>query len=196
MPEESTKRSCDAAIAGVAAAQHGVVSVQQLYVAGLSSSAIGDRVAAGRLHRVHRGVYAVGHARLSDEGRWMAAVLACGYRTLLSHRSAAELWGMLRRSRQRDRTIDVTVPGEGRNRRGIRVHRSTALSPADSTRRDGIPVTSPARTLADLRRSLPSPVFDRALREAEFLKLPLGSTRTDHTRSELEARFIALVCRH
>src|SRR5207247_11204601 len=85
----------DAAIARIAARQHGVVTVGQLRAAGLDRNAVGRRLAAGRLHRVYRGVYAVGHAGLSDEGRWTAAVLACGEGAVLSHRSAAELLRLL-----------------------------------------------------------------------------------------------------
>jgi very-short-patch-repair endonuclease len=90
----------------------------------------------------------------------------------------------------------VTVAGEGRSRPGIRVHRSPTLSPADLTLRGAIPVTKPARTLRDLRRTVPGPVFVRALRQAEFLRLPLDGVDTDHTRSGLEARFLALLRRH
>jgi hypothetical protein len=85
----------DAGVARFAARQHGVVSVSQLLAAGLTRTAIARRVAARRLHPVFRGVYAVGHAGLSNEGRWIAAVLACGEGAALSHRSAAELWAML-----------------------------------------------------------------------------------------------------
>jgi very-short-patch-repair endonuclease len=204
MPEEGGKQGRDGAIARLAAHQHGVVSVQQLYAAGLSSSAIGDRVNAGRLHRVHRGVYAIGHPHLSDRGRWLAAVLASGKGAVLSHRSAGELWGILGHRPRRfseaggsSRTVDVTIPGgSGRKgRMGISLHRSSTLTAADCARRDGIPVTNPARTLADLHLSFPRQVFDRALREAEFLNVPIGR-QTDHTRSELEARFLSLLRRH
>jgi hypothetical protein len=94
--EKSDKSDCDALIARIAARQHGVVSSAQLQSAGMSPSAIDRRVHAARLHRIHRGVYAVGHRRLSDEGRWMAAVLACGEGAVVSHLSAAELWGIRR----------------------------------------------------------------------------------------------------
>ncbi|MGH2984486.1 MAG: type IV toxin-antitoxin system AbiEi family antitoxin domain-containing protein [Solirubrobacterales bacterium] len=91
MPKEGAKRRREAAIVRTAARQHGVVTFAQLRAAGVLSSGIADRVAAGRLHRVHRGVYAVGHSGLSQDGRWLAAVLACGERAVLSHRSAAAL---------------------------------------------------------------------------------------------------------
>lgn len=199
MPKELTKRPADGEVARLAARQHGVVTTKQLLSVGLLQSGISDRVSAGRLHRVHRGVYAVGHAALANEGRWMAAVLACGPGAALSHRSAAGLWRMLPtdgRGSDRDLPVThVTVAGEGRRRPGIRVHRSPTLSPADLALRAAIPVTKPARTLRDLRRTVPGPVFARALRQAEFLGLPLEGLDTDHTRSELEARFLALLRR-
>lgn len=125
----------------------------------------------------------------------MGAVLAAGDRAVLSHRSAAALWGIL----PPGQVIEVTVSGGGgrRRRQGIRLHRSLTLSQADSTRRAGIPVTKPARTLADLRRMLSAAGFAKALRQAEYLRLPLGDgIAPDGTRSELEARFLTLLHRH
>src|SRR3954454_7582661 len=94
-------------IATLATRQHGVVSHRQLLELGLGAAAIQRRLRAGSLHRVHRGVYAVGHRRLSPQGKAMAAVLACGRGAVLSHRSAAAQWGLLRSSRAR---VDVTTP--------------------------------------------------------------------------------------
>jgi very-short-patch-repair endonuclease len=204
MRQEVANRRRDALVAGIAARQHGVLSSQQLGACGIDPSAIKRRVTAGRLHRIHRGVYAVGHPNIGNEGRWMAAVLACGEGAVLSHRSAAALWGMLPAPRPGEHMdsaspIDVTVAGDaGRaSRNGIRLHRSGTLSPADLTRRAGIPVTRPARTLQDLRRILPSKHFARALREAEYRRLPIGDAfRPDRTRSDLEAMFLALARRH
>jgi very-short-patch-repair endonuclease len=123
----------------------------------------------------------------------MAAVLACGPGAVLSHTSAAALWQLL----PPRGFVHVTVPGAGRTRDRIRVHRSKMLSDEDATRRAGIPVTTPARTLTDLRRIIPQPQFAAALRKAEFLRLPLDDRLDpDHTRSELEARFLALCRRH
>jgi very-short-patch-repair endonuclease len=123
----------------------------------------------------------------------MAAVLACGPDAVLSHTSAAALWRLLP---QRG-FVHVTVPGSGRPRPGIRVHRTRTLDPSAITRRDNIPVTTPSRTLADLRRTLPQPQFARALREAEYLKLPLDDRfNPDHARSDSEADFLALCRRH
>jgi very-short-patch-repair endonuclease len=212
MRKEVANKRGDAAIARIAANQHGVVSSAQLRAAGLLPSRVADRVAAGHLHRVHRGVYAVGHPGIGKEGRWMAAVLACGEGAVLSHRSAAALWEILkpdRRAGSRDdeiwgtvpgvAVVDVTVAGNGGRaaRKGIRLHRSLTLSPADVARRAGIPVTKPVRTLTDLRRVLPNQDFAAALRQAEYLGLPLGeAVSPDHTRSELEAKFLAACRRH
>lgn len=125
----------------------------------------------------------------------MAAVLALGEGAVLSHRSAAVLWGMLARDRA---VVDVSVPGEsGRGRRrGIRVHRSRSLRRHHQTRRLGIPVTKPARTIADLRRVAPAWEVRRAIRQAEVLGLPLGETPSDRTRSDLERDFLALSRRY
>jgi very-short-patch-repair endonuclease len=202
MESQAAKGNTDRRIAEVAARQHGVVTTGQLLSAGIYSSGISNRRAAGRLHRIHRGVYAVGHPNIGNEGRWMAAVLACGDGAVLSHCTAALLWRMLPvtpGAERRDYPIDVTLQGgNGRKSRpGIRIHRSTTLSLTDCTRRRGIPVTTPARTLEDLRRVLPDKQFAKALREAEYLGLAIDSAfKTDRTRTELEARFMALVRRH
>src|SRR4051812_16149790 len=95
MRDKSQLRPFDFAIAVLAERQHGVVGHLQLVALGLSRQAINWRVRAGRLHRVHQGVYAVGHRRLTQRGRWMAAVLAGGDGAVLSHRSAAALWQLL-----------------------------------------------------------------------------------------------------
>ena len=85
-----TRDLLEALIAEQAFVQHGVISLSQLRDFGLSAAATRRRVASGRLHRVHSGVYAVGHERLSSDGRYMAAVLACGEDSALSHRSASD----------------------------------------------------------------------------------------------------------
>ena len=86
-----TTRHARPDIARIAARQHGVVRYDQLRWAGLVPSAITRRVRSGRLHRLHRGVYAVGHTDLTREGKWIAAVFACGEGAVLSHESAAHL---------------------------------------------------------------------------------------------------------
>jgi very-short-patch-repair endonuclease len=187
--------SVDVVIARIAAGQHGAITTAQLVSCGLSRTAISKRVRAGRLHRIYHGVYAVGHHRLSNEGMWMAAVLACGKGAVLSHISAAALWRMLKPSHG---PIHVTLPHTtGRNKRkGIRIHRSTVLLPSQTTSELNIPVTNPTRTLEDLRRSASPDLYRRARREAEFLRLPLGDHESDGAATELEERFLALCRRH
>jgi hypothetical protein len=156
-------------IAELAVRQHGVVSLDQLRDMGLSASGVRARVATGRLHRVHRGVYAVGHSVLAVEGRWMAAVLACGVEAVLSHRSAAELWDLVRTARG---AIDVTVRRSGqRKRQGIDTHRPRYLDPIDTTVRNGIPCTTVHRTLLDLADVVDRRRAERALEQAEVLRL-------------------------
>ena len=123
----------------------------------------------------------------------MAAVIACGAGAALSHRSAAELWELLG---PWIGPVEVTVPSvSGRKpRAGIRVHRSPSLN-ASTTAHRGIPVTTPARTLADLARTAPAWVHRKAVRQAEFIGLPTGIA-TDRTRSELERAFLRLCRRH
>lgn len=198
----------DGAISDLARRQHGVLSRRQLVALGLGEDAIDWRLKRKRLLRVHIGVYAVGHLALTRNGRFMAALLACGEGAALSHFSAAVLWGILD---DRGQAIHVTVEGN-RRCRGVIVHRS----PLEGERvmRQGIVVTTPARTLVDLadvvkrRRTL-----ERAFDEAEYLHLDWrgaaprrgrrgsgllasvfvihepGSTRT---RSDLEERLLEL----
>jgi very-short-patch-repair endonuclease len=126
----------------------------------------------------------------------MGAVLACGEGAVLSHRSAAVLWEMLP---PRDGLLDVsTAARSGRvQRTGIRLHRCRSLGLGLTTRRGGIPVTTPARTIADLRAVLPEWELRRAIRQAEFKRLPLGpDVETDRTRSDLERDFLGLCRRH
>jgi very-short-patch-repair endonuclease len=184
----------DARVAAIAAVQHGVITFAQLIAAGLTATAIRNRVRSGRLPRIHRGVYAVGHSGLSDKGRWMAAVLACDG-AVLSHRSAAELWELLPPCKGPVH-VTVPVPGGRKKRDGIHLHRSPSLPNNATTRRDGIAVTTPARTLADLRRRIEPAIFRRALREAEFRGLELGDVPSDRSRSELERAFLRLCRRH
>ena len=161
------------------------------------------------MYRVYRGVYSVGHDGLSQEATWMAAVLACGPNAVLSHGSAAVHWELLR---PLEGPVDVSIPTQaGRARRqGLRIHRYTSLAqaslPTDGlqtrlpqlvTVRRGIPVTTVARTLEDLRRSgLRRSLVRRAIRQAEFLQLPLGEIETDGTRSDLERDFLRLYRRY
>jgi very-short-patch-repair endonuclease len=156
-------------MAALAARQHGVVSGSQLLEMGFGRGAIRNDVADGRLHRVHAGVYAVGHAAVGGQGRLIAAVLACGPAAVLSHRSAGGIWEL----RQGSQTaVDVTVPGRTRHRRpGITLHRVRALHPDDHTTRQGIPTTTVARTLLDLAEVLNPRQLERTLEQAERQRL-------------------------
>jgi very-short-patch-repair endonuclease len=177
----------------IARTQHGVVTHRQLLELGISRNAVSARARRGVLHRLHRGVYAVGHTAISPEGRWIAAVLACGAGAVLSCRSAAVLWGLLRPWQG---PVDVSVPGRGgrSGHAGIRLHRPRSLVWDETVMRLGIPVTTAARTVADLRAVCPAWEVRRTTRQAEFLKLPLGPIETDGSRSDLETDFLAL-CR-
>lgn len=177
-----------------AARQHGVVTIAQLREAGLSDDAVLGRVRSGRLHRLHRGVYSVGSPRPPLEGWLLAAVLACGDGAALSHRSAAVLWGLLpRAAAATDGRFDVSVPSTAgrKNRRGIRLHRRRSLEPRLTTKRNDIPVTNPAQTIADLRTVASASEVRGAIRRAEVLGLRTElAPRAAPTRSELEDRFL------
>jgi predicted transcriptional regulator of viral defense system len=166
---ESGPRRADAEIAALAARQHGVVATRQLIELGFSQQAVAKRVAAGRLHCVHHGVYAVGHPVLGRHGRYMAAVLAGGPQAVLSHASAAALWE-IRPSEAM--WIDITVPRTGRrSRAGLRVHRPRRLPPDEVTARLGIPVTTAARTALDIAARLPATRLYRVLDQIEIREL-------------------------
>ncbi|HWC27566.1 MAG TPA: type IV toxin-antitoxin system AbiEi family antitoxin domain-containing protein, partial [Solirubrobacteraceae bacterium] len=208
----------DAELARVASLQHGVVALWQLVDLGLSASAVRSRVGAGRLHRAHRGVFAVGHPSLTRDGRLLAAVLACGPSAELSHRAAAGKWELGLAGRT---WVDVTAPGSrGRRRPGIRVHSAATLHPADVTVVDAIPCTTVARTLLDVCEDATRREIERACDRAEarrlldmraieevlsrangrrgsgLLRSVLGvhSVGSTLTRNELEERFLA-ICR-
>lgn len=160
----------------------------------MGRSGIARRVRSGRLYPIHRGVYAVGHGRLGWEGRCSAAVLACGRDALLSHASAAALWGLLR---PMSGPIHVSVRStNGRaKRRGIRLHR-VSLQPSHVTRRFGIPLTTVARTIADLSGTVAPYLVRRAIRQAEIAGLRLDGIETNRSRSDLEDDFLDLCRRY
>ena len=212
---ERDPRPADAAIAALAGRQHGLVTRRQLVELGLGRRAIGHRLEQGRLHPVHRGVYAVGHRVLSRNGVWLAAIMATGNGAVLSHRSAAALLG-IRDTRRRD--IDVTHERRHRHRAGFEFHQA-ALPPDEITTKDGIPVTTPARTLLDLAQVLTAQRLERAATEAEIRRLTSPTSLealaarypgrpgtptimqlltnntigTAITKSDLEDRFLALL---
>jgi hypothetical protein len=211
--------SVDAVIAEIAVRQHAVVSRKQLLATGASGAAIQHRISIQRLHPVHAGVYAVGQASLTLDGRYMAAVLACGEDAILSHRSAAALLGI---QRVPSGPIDVTVRHRGgRGRAGVAIHVTRSLDPAEISVCRGIPCTSVARTLLDLAALVTPAALERALEQAQILRLfdhaavqallakargrpGAGSFRLalanladepKPVRSELERRFLELVRR-
>jgi predicted transcriptional regulator of viral defense system len=161
-----------ARLAELAESQYGVVSFRQLRELGFSKGAIGRARQAERLHRLHQGVYAVGHAALSDHGRCMAAVLACGPRAVLSHRSAAWLWGFLPACPLKP---EVSIPNSGRPRPAIWAHRIAPLEAWERRISERMPVTSPARTLLDLAASNRGRRLQQAIEKAKRLdKLDLA----------------------
>jgi predicted transcriptional regulator of viral defense system len=196
----------------MASRQHGVVSRAQLYKLGFDNPAVERRIAGGRLHRLYRGVYAVGHTVLGPHARWLAAVLACGEGAALSHRSAAALWGLHPTAAAR---IDVTVSRTSGVRSTARIVVHRPVRPADTTRREGIPVTTPMHTLADLGTGVPRRQLEKACENAEAAGLlDLGRLDATHpgakrlltvidehdlgasTRSETEDAFLQLCDEH
>lgn len=199
----------DAAVARLAARQRGVVTRGQLATAGLSRNQVAHRLATGRLHRLHRGVFAVGHTALAPYGREVAALLACGPGAVLSHLTAAVLWRLIA---DEGGPVHVTLTGaHRRGPAGVVAHHS---ADGRTVRRHGLPVTTPTRTLLDLA-AIASPHLERAVNEALVLRLVqpdrvlaaavgrrgaaalrrlLGQGATP-TRSEAERRLLALVGR-
>ena len=158
----------DLQVARVAAEQWGVLALDELFACDLSPSAVATRVRNGRLHPIHRGVYAVGHRKLPLEGRFLAAVKACGPTAVLSHVAAAALWGFMP---WEERYPEVTVVGTwSRGHAGLRVHRTRSLDLDDRTRYRAIPVTTPARTLLDLAATLDHRPLRAATRRAQSLQ--------------------------
>jgi hypothetical protein len=168
------------------------VNIGQLRAAGLSNSAVAKRARTGRLHRIHRGVYAVGHAPLSYRGRCMAATLTFEVVAVVSHRSAAALWELLPPVAG---PIHVSVLSNSglASRRGLDIHRRPSLAANGIGSRHAIPVTTVAQTIADLRGKVPATQLRRVTRQAEVLGFRTGTEETgDRTRSELEHIFLRL----
>jgi hypothetical protein len=150
-------------LAALAAGQHGVVSRAQLRALGLGRGAIDSRLRSGSLHAIHRGVYAVGHASLNQRGVWLAAVLAHGEGAVLSHLSAAALWGLLDVVSS---PVHVTSTHGRFGRTGIHLH-AGAVPPIERRTRHGIPVASVARTLLDMAEQPSRKRLRRAYEEAD-----------------------------
>lgn len=155
------------AVARVAELQGGQIHREQLYALGIRDGAIRFRLRSGALHRTHRNVYGVGHRRDDLLAGWHAAVLTSGDGACLSHRAGAAHLGI----RAADGgPIEITVPGQRRPREGIRTIRRS-LPPDEVTVIDGLPVTTPCRTLFDLAGVLPERLFRRAVKEVEVQRL-------------------------
>jgi very-short-patch-repair endonuclease len=155
-----------AALAEVAGRQHGVVTREQLQAVGFGTATITRWAKVGRLHRLHRGVYALGHTALTWDAHCLAAALARP-RSVASHRTAAWIHGLLR---YRPETIHLTASTRQTAKRDFVVH-FARLEPEDRCLVDGIPVTSPARTVLDLAAKEPREKLDRLLERANERRL-------------------------
>ena len=159
----------DVRLAFVAANQWGVVDTDDLRWCGLDKDAVARRVRAGHLHPLHKRVFAVGHTNLPQQARIFAAVKACGDDAFASLHASGDLHRFIALG---DRRPDVTLLGDTtRRHEGIRVHRTTRLDPCDITRCQGIPATTPARTLVDLAAVLTYTELRRATRQAQALRV-------------------------
>lgn len=169
MAGKTAQRISSERIWALAARQHGAVAHRQLVALGLSAAAIEHRLATGRLHRVMRGVYAVGRHELGQRGLWMAAVLRCGPRAALSHASAAAAWEI---RQQRGGPIEVSVWGGACPRPPeLRVHRRATLGANELASHDRVPLTSPVLTLIDLAAHLSPRRLEAAVNEADKREL-------------------------
>ncbi|WP_028064935.1 type IV toxin-antitoxin system AbiEi family antitoxin domain-containing protein [Solirubrobacter soli] len=212
----SNTPSRDVLIARLAATQHGLVRLDQLRALGLDHRAVSERVKHGRLHRIYRAVYAVGHAALSREAEWLAAVLASGSDAGLGARSVGEFWGV---ARKRVPHVEVVVPQKRRAQGTIRLLVSRTLVPGDIVRHRGIPVTHTARMFVDLTDTNTPHQLANVIYEAAFHKrfsepatraamaratgrqklgvleqaLALNASGSAGTRSDLEDAFLAIV---
>lgn len=211
------KRRTHHGLAELAREQHGVVTLGQLAGLGYPGRTVKEMVRTGRLHSLHRGVYAVGHRAVSRHATCLAATFACGEGALLSHRSAAWLWGLTKRFAL---PVEVIATSPRRAREEVRAHSAELLAAEDRERLAGIPVTSAARTLLDFAAVDPrflGPALDSAHRlglidliELDALIARSGGARgvarlrealevhrpVVFTRSGLERRFFDLVRRH
>jgi predicted transcriptional regulator of viral defense system len=159
----------EARIGSLLAAQNGIATLAQLEALGLSRRAVQERERSGRLHRIHQRVYSLTPRVMTERGKFMAAVLACGLDAVLSHRSAAYLWGLVDAWED---PIDVTAPNRrGRSPDGVAAHRDGSLQPIDKTSLHGIPCTSVARTLLDFAGVEPEWKVRKAVAEAEVLRI-------------------------
>lgn len=216
--QERSRAPEDILIAGLAAANSGVVDRAELDALGISPDEIAYRLRIGRLHRLHRGVYAVGHRSIDRRGRWIAALRACGPRSALCGWSGAAASGL---SVIEDARVEVCVPHTGRlDCPGIKLHRA-GLAPEDRAVRDGLPVMAMPRLLLHLASRVGERRLEKLVAEASHRGLLEGRATVDllhrargnrgvralrlacdgylgqaATRSPPEAEFLALCRRH
>jgi predicted transcriptional regulator of viral defense system len=163
------QQGVDVEVGRIAGAQFGVVSREQLEALGLTGDAAIKRAVSGRLYRVHQRVYSLTPRVMTERGRFMAAVLACGSGAVLSHRSAAYLWGLVDSWQE---PIDVTAPNRrGRSPEGVAAHRDGSVQPIDTTTLHGIPCTGVARTLLDFAAVAPEWEVRKVVAQAEVLRI-------------------------
>jgi very-short-patch-repair endonuclease len=175
-----TPKTVQPSVWALVKAQHGVLARGQLLELGFSAEWIRHRLATGRLHRVWRGVYAVGRPQLTQPGRWMAPALACGPDAVLSHTSAAALWEIRARP---EREIHISVPARTRHHhQGLVVHRRSTLDEDEVTRHHGIPTTTLVVTLIDIAPTLTRDQLEAAVNEAD----KRGLTTPDQLRATLD----------
>ncbi|MGI8461980.1 MAG: DUF559 domain-containing protein [Solirubrobacterales bacterium] len=216
-PSRNTRR-LERALSALADRQDGIVDDADLFGLGFSRDQVKYRLALGRLHRIHPGVYAVGRRRLTREGVWLAAVRACGPGALLGYRSAGAKYGTVA---DLSNGTEILTTASRHSQERILVHRTRSLHPDDRMNLDGIPITSWARTMLDLADVLTPDRLERALDESEYLRLfDLNAlhaaierspgrrgrktlcallAKWDHaspTRSDLEDRFLELCADH
>jgi very-short-patch-repair endonuclease len=154
------------AVRSIARGQDGIVAREQLLAAGVSGSAIHRALHAGRLHAIHRGIYAtVAPELLTEEGHLLAALLAAGDGALLSHGTAAWRWRIIAAPPS---VIELAVPRTRRAPAGVNLFESGHLRPGDSTHNARFPTTTVPRTLLDLATRYDRRALLRALAEAEF----------------------------
>src|SRR4051812_30427461 len=165
--QQADTRRPDVRVGARAAESWGVLSIAELRACGLNDKAVEVRVRNGRLHAIHRGVYAVGHRKLPLEGRFLAAVKACGPTAVLSHDSAAALWGFMP---WEERYPEGTVVGTwSRGHPALRVHRTRSLDRDAPPRPRATPIPTPARPLLDLAATLDPRPPRAATRRAQSL---------------------------
>jgi very-short-patch-repair endonuclease len=190
-PPNGSRYDVEHRLARFAAGHDGVLSREQLLRLGLTRRQIERRVNGGRLIVVYRGVYAVGHAALSDHGRVRAALLAAGPDAIASHMTAAALWKLIS---SLPAVIELTTTGRARRTRpGLTIHQTKR--PPDVRTIRGIPLTAPLQTLADLNSTQRKQVVERATTEALNRRLvtPEQVATGAPTRSELERGFLGLI---